>query len=292
MTPYVLVTAAHNEEMYIEKLLRSVIAQSQSPACWVIVSDASTDRTDEIVKGYAARHSFIGLLRMPGTHTRQFAAQIEALNVGFAQMRDIAYEFIGNLDADISLDPDYFARLLEIFDRDPALGLAGGVIYEQRDGVFQVRRSNTLRSVALGVQMFRRTCFEALGGYVPLRYGGPDWHAEVRARMAGWRVQSFPELKAYHHRATGTAQHLLRYWYSQGFMDFTLGSDPVFELAKLARRIPEKPFLLGAIARLSGFTTAWCRREPRLASADFIRFLRAEQRQRLAAFFRSGAWSA
>ena len=45
-----LVTPARNEEEFIEGTIRSVIAQTHRPIAWVIVSDGSTDRTDEIVR--------------------------------------------------------------------------------------------------------------------------------------------------------------------------------------------------------------------------------------------------
>ena len=46
---YVLVTPARNEAQFIELTLKSVIGQTVRPAKWVIVSDGSTDGTDDIV---------------------------------------------------------------------------------------------------------------------------------------------------------------------------------------------------------------------------------------------------
>jgi glycosyltransferase involved in cell wall biosynthesis len=51
---YVLITPARNEEAFIELAIRSVVAQAVRPLRWVIVSEGSTDGTDEIVKKYAA----------------------------------------------------------------------------------------------------------------------------------------------------------------------------------------------------------------------------------------------
>jgi glycosyltransferase involved in cell wall biosynthesis len=62
---YVLITPARNEEDYLELTIKSMIQQTLLPIKWVIVSDGSTDRTDEIVKKYAAAHNWIELLRMP-----------------------------------------------------------------------------------------------------------------------------------------------------------------------------------------------------------------------------------
>ncbi len=286
---FVLATAAYNEESNIERVLSSVARQSKRPKLWVIVSDGSIDRTDAIVQSYVDQYEFIKLHRINKPHERNFAAQAVAINRGFSLVREIDYRYIGNLDADISLDSDYFERLISKFESNDRLGLAGGYIYESSDGMFRSRKTNSINSVPHGVQMFRRECFAALGGYVPLPYGGPDWHAEVTARRAGWKVQSFPDLKCYHHRVTGGASGRVKYCFGQGFMDYSLGTDPWFEAAKLARRVSAKPYFLGATARLAGFLLACLRKPKRPVSADFISYLRAEQRSRLRDLFSRAA---
>src|ERR1017187_8419322 len=198
---FVLASAAYNEDKYIEKLMQSVVNGTRRPLRWVIVSDGSTDRTDEIVKQYAARYEFIRLHRITEDHPRNFAAQAIAINTGFGLLRDLEFDFIGNLDADITLEPTYFDALLDRFEKDSRLGVAGGYIWEEDGGQFRCRKTNSPRSVAHAVQLFRRKCLNDVGGaYIPLPYGGPDWYAEIKARMHDWEVRSFPELKVYHHR--------------------------------------------------------------------------------------------
>jgi glycosyltransferase involved in cell wall biosynthesis len=282
---YALATAAYNEEALIEDVIRSVIAQSLPPRRWVIVSDGSTDRTDEIVQDYASKYSFIYLERITESHPRNFAAQASAINRGFERCKGAEYNYIGNLDADITLEPEYFSRLLERFERDPGLGLSGGRLYEMKNGKFEPRGGYNLRSVPHGVQMFRRECLEVLGGYLPLPYGGPDWHIEVSARMKGWRVEPFPGCTAFHHRPTGTAGGLMRHLYRQGLMDYSLGSHPLFQVFKIAGRLPARPYVLGALVRLSGFALATCRREKRPVSSEFVEFLREEQMGRVRNLF-------
>jgi len=106
MTPtmlrYALVTPARNEEAFIGATIESVIKQTQPPLRWVIVSDGSQDRTDEIVKSYLARYDWIELMRMPERRDRQFAAKANCFNAGYARLKDIAYDVVGNLDADIT----------------------------------------------------------------------------------------------------------------------------------------------------------------------------------------------
>jgi poly-beta-1,6-N-acetyl-D-glucosamine synthase len=285
---FVLVTAAYNEEKLIEQTVRSIVAQTLRPAKWMIVSDGSTDKTDDIVKRYAAENAFIELLRITEDHPRNFAAQVYAINRGLSQLKEMDYGFVGNLDADITLEPDYFSRLLEKFRLDAGLGLGGGTVCERSpDGEFRPRKVSSVTAVPHACQLFRRSCFEAIGGaYVPLRYGGPDTHAEILARMNHWQVTSFPDLKVFHHRPTNSAEGVLRGWFRQGKMDYSLGALPVFEFFKLLRRLWVKPYLIGAMARCAGFIDSYWRREGREVPEDFILYLRQEQKQRVIDMFR------
>lgn len=278
---YVVVTAAYNEEKFIDNLLLSVVRQTIPPQRWIIVSDGSTDHTDEIVRRYAEKYSFIELYRITEDHPRNLTAQVNAINAGFARLKADDYQFIGNLDADVSFEPTYFERLLEKFSEHPQLGLGGGYIYEEQRGAFRTRRGNNVTSVAHAVQLFRRECLEALGGYKAFSWAGADWHAEVSVRMLGWWVQSFPELHVFHHRPTGEGFGRLRYSYRGGVMDFYLGTHPVFEIFRLVRRCCEKPYFLSAFVRFVGFGGAYCRGEKRQVSVKFMRFLRKEQMHRL-----------
>ena len=278
---YALVTAAYNEEKYIEKTLEAVVAQTMTPRRWVIVNDGSADRTEEIIQGYADQYGFIKIHTITDDHPRNLTAQVHAINLGFSKLGGINCDFIGNLDADICIEPTYFEDLLAKFGSDPRLGLAGGFICEDEGKGFQSRKSNTVTSVAHAVQMFRRECLEGLGGYKPFTWAGADWYAEVTLRMEGWHVRSFPDLKAYHNRPTGKGFGRLRYSYRGGVMDYYMGSHPLFECVKILRRLPQKPYVVGALTRLLGFAWAHCTRQSRQVPSDFFAFLRQEQINRL-----------
>ncbi len=282
---YVLVTAAYNEEAYIEATIRSVVAQTVLPLQWAIVSDGSTDRTDEIVSSYAARYPFIRLVRVQEEHARNFAAQVLAINLGCKSLQNLDYQLIANLDSDITLEPTYYQRLIEKFDSDPTLGLAGGFVCEKRDGRFEGRTGNREYSVPHAVQMFRRECFESIGGYCALPYGGPDWHALISVQMHGWRVQAFRDLPVFHHRPTGGADRRVRTLFREGRMDYSVGSYPPFEIFKLARRAFYKPYVASSLIRLGGFLWGYWLREARPVSPEFVQFLRNDQKNALRKFF-------
>ena len=88
---YVLITPARNEESFIEGTIRSVLAQTVKPARWIIVSDGSTDRTDEIVGRYAGAQSWIELIRMPERSDRTFAAKAHCFNEAYRRLNGSAY---------------------------------------------------------------------------------------------------------------------------------------------------------------------------------------------------------
>lgn len=284
---YVLLTAAYNEEACIGATIESVAAQTHLPERWVIVSDASKDRTDEIVRACAERYPFICFIRNDKKHARNFGAQVMAIQRGFEELRGAEYDFIGNLDADLTFERDYFERLLAKFEADPKLGIGGGFIQERdRDGVFRNRAFNSERSVGHAVQMVRRACYEQIGGWMPMPYGGQDWQALVAAEMRGWSVHSFPDLPVNHLRPTGGGDRRFRNLFREGRMDYSVGSGPLFELFKVARRIRVWPYGVGSLVRLSGFLWGYWTREKRPVSNEFIAFLRDSQRAALRALFR------
>ena len=284
---YVLLSAAYNEELNIERTIQSVVSQSRRPKLWVVVSDGSTDRTDEIVQKHEQEFSFLRLLRVSREPGRSFGSKVRALQAGQRLLDDLSFDFIGNLDADVSVGPSYFEDLLVHFESRPTLGIAGGYVCEEVDGRFESRRSNRTYSVAHAAQLVRRECYTSIGGYAVLEYGGEDWHAQTSALMKGWQIEAFPEYKIFHHRHTGEADNLVRHKFRQGRMDHSLGSDPLFEVLKCLERAPEKPLLVGSIARLFGFAWSTLRGENRPVSDEFVAFMRADQRLKMSTVFRN-----
>ena len=274
---YVLVTAAYNEERHIGDTLRSVANQVRPPERWVIVSDGSTDGTDEIVRAWAEHNAFIDFLRVEKSEKHDFAAKVHALRRGFEQLTDVDYDFIGILDADLSFGPDYFARLLEHFANDRRLGVAGGDIRQLVDGGI-VPRVKDLNSVAGAVQFMRRECFEQAGGLPALKYGGEDAALEIAARMHGWRTRTFPELAVVHFGLVGAgAGGALKARFKWGRMNFSLGYHPLFQVARSAYRVLERPYVIGSLAELAGFVVGRSQDLTPSIEPDVVHYLRAEQ---------------
>lgn len=285
MPSYVLMTAAHNEEKYIAQTIESILAQNVRPIRWVIVSDNSSDRTDTIVSDYARNVDFITLLRVTRQPGRDFGSKGNALRAGYQLVKDNDFEFIGNVDADITVDANYFAELMARCGNDASLGIVGGAIVELQSGELRERPFNSECSVAHAAQLVRRNCFDKIGGYAVLKCGGEDWHAQISASMRGWTVRSFRDLRIVHHRPTGRGDsNFVRSQFSEGRADYLLGSDPLFEIAKCMRRVGGARGASG-LYRLAGFCWSALKGESRPVDSEFIAFLRNSQRDRVKRLF-------
>jgi cellulose synthase/poly-beta-1,6-N-acetylglucosamine synthase-like glycosyltransferase len=280
---YALITPARNEEAYIERTIKSMISQTVLPAKWVIVSDGSTDRTDDIVRGYLPAHPWMELIRMPERTERHFAAKVQAFNAGYEKVKRMGCDIIGNLDADLSFEADYIEFLLDKFSRDPALGVAGTPFVEDASRPYDYRFTN-IEHVSGACQLFRRECFEAIGGYKPIKAGGIDWVAVTTARMKGWKTRTFTEKTIFHHRSMGTGKgNILMARFRLGKEDYYEGSHPLWELFRAFYQMKFSPRILGGVLILSGYTAAFLQRLDRPVSPELIAFYRREQMQRLRA---------
>ena len=280
---YVLITPARNEAQFIEMTLQSVVAQTARPIKWVIVSDGSTDGTEEIVKRYAEENPWIELVRLPERRERHFAGKVMAFNAGWERVKGLPYEVIGNVDADISFGPDCLEFLLSKFAERPKLGV-GGTPFTEGSRTYDFRFSS-IEHVSGACQLFRRECFEGIGGYTPIKGGGVDLVAVVSARMKGWETRTFPERVCFHHRVMGSGMNKgLKLPFKWGQADYRLGGHPVWQVFRCVYQMARPPYVVGGLFCLLGYYFALIARRPRAVSPEFAAFRGKEQLQRLKKF--------
>jgi biofilm PGA synthesis N-glycosyltransferase PgaC len=283
---YVVITPARNEDQFIELTITSVVSQTHKPVKWVVVSDGSTDKTDEIVKRYATAYPWIELLRMPERRGRDFAGKVHAFNAGYAAVQGTSYDVIASLDADISFDEDYFAFLLQKLVEDARLGLMGTPFREGANLTYDYRFVN-IEHVSGACQVFRRECFEAIGGYTPVKGGCIDHIAVLTARMKGWKTRTFLEKVCQHHRDMGTAQQgIIKARFLNGNKDYVIGNHPLWEMFRTTYQMTKKPLIIGGFMVGCGYFWSMVRQVERPVSSELVSFQRREQMQRLRNLFR------
>ena len=138
----------------------------------------------------------------------------------------------------------------------PELGMAGGFIHNASDGREWPYFANP-EVVGGPIQFFRRKAWEQIDGYVP--WGQEDSIAQMMARMHGWRVRSFDDLRVLHHKtAKEKSRHPLNGRFHTGKMERAMGYHPLYETAKCLGQLGKRPMVLGSLAQLYGYTwAAW-----------------------------------
>ncbi|MGC1424972.1 MAG: glycosyltransferase family A protein [Terracidiphilus sp.] len=285
--PYVLITPARNEGQFIENTIFSVAQQTVLPAKWVIVNDGSTDDTGAIAARCAAKFNWIEIVDLPIRKERNFAAKVYAFRAGQERLSGIDFKIIGNLDADVTLDPKHFEFLMNRFQEDPDLGVAG-TIFREPGYCSETDSFEGQNYVSGQCQIFRRECFEAIGGYQPSKAGGIDWMAVTTARMMGWKTRSFREMCFYHHRVLGTAEtSKIGKSFAYGKKDYYMGGHPLWETVRCSYQLLTRPYVIGGVMLFAGYFSALLTGEKRIVSDDLMRFHRHEQMMKLKAILLS-----
>jgi hypothetical protein len=192
---------------------------------------------------------------------------------------------IANLDADITFENGYFSFLLEKLASDSKLGVVGTPYVENSKETYDYRFVS-LDHVSGACQVFRRECYEAIGGYAPVKVGTIDCIAVITARMKGWKTRTFTDKVCMHHRKVGTAQcGPIKARFNSGVMDYVMGNHPVWQLFRSAYQMTQKPLILRGLAIETGYLWAFIKRADRPVSGELMKFHRQEQMQRLKAKF-------
>lgn len=284
---YVLITPARNEGQFIESTILSVTQQTALPARWVIVNDGSTDDTGAIATRCAGKFDWIEVIDLPVRKERNFAAKVYAFRAGQERLVGIDFKVIGNLDADVTLDPRHFEFLMSKFQEDPDLGVAG-TIFKEPGYCSETDSFEGQNYVSGQCQIFRRECFEAIGGYQPSKAGGIDWMAVTTARMMGWKTRSFREMCFYHHRILGTAETgKIGKSFAYGKKDYYMGGHPLWEAVRCSYQLLKRPYVIGGVMLFVGYFSALLTGEKRIVSDDLMRFHRREQMMKLKAILLS-----
>jgi biofilm PGA synthesis N-glycosyltransferase PgaC len=271
---YALVTPARNEENNLKRLARCLAAQTAPPERWLIVDNGSTDATVAVAWELERTLPWVSVHEVPGTEAlirgapvaRAFQAGLDALGA--------RYDVVVKLDADVSMERDYFERLLAAFEADPALGITSGSAFEEgHDGVWR-QQYGTAGSVWGASRAYRWECLEAV---LPLdEHMGWDGIDRLKANMRGWRTGTLLSLPFQHHRKEGERDGARRKaWAAQGDCAHYMGYRLWYLVLRALHNARREP---AALAMIAGHVNAAVRRKPRCPDPAVRSYLRSEQR--------------
>lgn len=191
-----------NEEAHLEACLDSFLGQTRVPDLIVLVDDHSTDQTPQIIQRYQDASDAIKVVRTDSTSKHSPGSKVvKAFYEGMDLVPD-SYDLIGKFDGDIVLPKEYFQNLILEFERNPRLGLAGGLLYIKQNNHWTFESISDKQKVRGPIKLYRRGCFKSING---LRKSiGWDTVDQLLAIYHHWEVQTFPELMVKHLRPTGS----------------------------------------------------------------------------------------
>jgi len=276
---FVIITPCHNEERYLPIVLETMVQQTVKPEQWIIVDDNSTDSTPELIKEYADRFPWIIYVRREVEKGRDLGVRVvQVFNTGMAHV-SAEWDVIMKMDADLRLPPDCFEKSLRQFD-DPDVGMAGiGLDLVVDDKKIDQERY-ALYHVPGNLKMYRRQCFEDIGGLAP--YHGWDIIDCVEARRHGWKTLHDPEVRADHMRIQGKDLGLLKGRMNWGRGAYMAGSHWLFTLGRSIYRMIYPPYIIGGLVFFFGYMK--CLLSPSVkpyGSKEYRKFMHKEQLHRL-----------
>jgi poly-beta-1,6-N-acetyl-D-glucosamine synthase len=281
-----LISPVRNEATHIERVVRAVAAQEVPPDRWLVIDDASTDGTLELLRSLEAEVPFMTVLeaqrdvRHGGARDRLArAAAPRNFNTAMATVNWREYTHVMKLDGDIEMKPDYLGVMLERFSRDPRLGIAGCVLDEPTsDGGFRRIRVPP-HHVHGAVKCYSKDCLETIGG-VQERLGW-DTIDETYARMLGFSTVTFRDVVALHHRPWATADGVLRGRARHGECAYISQYPVVWVTLRSLKVACNSPKGISGIAFLFGYIRAAIRRTARVEDPAYRRFTRRELHLRM-----------
>ena len=277
MQRYIVITPVRDEEKYIELTLQSFLSQTVKPVSWIIVNDGSKDRTEDIIESYKKKVNWIRIINKKNRGYRaRGGGVVEAFYCGYDTIKQKNYDFIAKMDGDLKFDKYYFELLLEKFNKDKTIGIAGGACYNEVKEGLKIEKQ-PLHHVRGATKVYRRKCFEEIKGLV--KAIGWDTADEMKANMLGWKTRTFPELKIVHLRKTGQSEKVKETKMAKGA--YFLGYHPIYVVFKGMIMIFRKPFLYGSVIFLFSYIKECIYKRPRIDDIKLIKYIRRQQIKRI-----------
>ncbi|MFA5147911.1 MAG: glycosyltransferase family A protein [Candidatus Omnitrophota bacterium] len=276
---YVIVSPVRNEDESIARTIESVISQTIRPIEWIIVNDGSTDRTKEIVEEYARLNSWIKLVNREDKGHRAGVGPAQAFNEGLGYISK-EYEFIINLDGDVSFEPEYFKNIFSKFALNPRLGIASGKSFYLENGKKVLYRSADYSTMGPS-KVYRKECFIDVGGKLAENICW-DMIDDIKAQIKGWETRSYKDISFIHYKRIGIKQgNMIKTHMKSGQILYTFGYHPIFMIGKVIYRAIDKPYVIGSLAMMYGYLLSWIKRVRKYDDNELIEYLRKKQMERM-----------
>ena len=271
---YIVITPCKNEGVNLSDLIESMVAQTVRPVVWVIVDDGSADDTPNIIESAMETQDWIQSIRLDsavrdlGLHLAGVVKKGFDYAISYCEENGFKYNYLGNLDGDLSLPPTFYENLIREFEKDSTLGVAsGGTKHIIGDRIVYAKVSANEPSG--GHMLMRRECFDEIEG-IPLSYA-TDSVIKAKARLRGWMTRRFEDNIATEIRAVHAAEGYWKGYMDYGRSDYYLNLNPVHAVIKGLIRCFDMPYY-GGIAYLISYFDALVARKEQSSDREIRRY--------------------
>lgn len=188
-----VIIPCYNQACYLGEALQSVVNQTHKNWECIIVNDGSPDDTENIAMTWCTQDSRIKYIY------QENGGLSSARNFG---IQNASTDFILTLDADDKYDKTFIEKGLKILNENRGIGVVSSWVLRFKDSkdICVIKPNGKtiedflFQNAANGTSLFRRKCWEAVGGYdEKMKTGYEDWEFYIRVCAYGWNVHVIPE---------------------------------------------------------------------------------------------------
>ena len=190
-----IIVPCYNLAQYLDEALQSICNQTYMDWECTIVDDGSSDNTKEVAQKWEAKDPrFIYLHKENGGVSN-------ARNLGIEKSNS---EFILTLDADDKYEASFLEKAMKVLLANDEIGIVSSwgqyFVEDQLNQVFNSKAKSVseflfYNGVNMGSSLFRKKCWEQVGGYDENpKNGYEDWEFYLRICALGWKVHVIPEV--------------------------------------------------------------------------------------------------
>jgi len=276
MNIYIIIPV-FNEEKYLQESIDSIVKQTLLPKILLLVNDSSTDNSEKILKKYSNEFSWIKYINIKSKQEHVPGEKVIRTFYKGLEKLDSNYDVICKFDSDIILPENYLESIINIFNGDSKVGIAGGNLYIKKKNNWVYEKISSKNHVRGPIKSYRKKCFEDIQG---LRKSiGWDTVDVLIAQYHGWKIKTDKTLLVKHLKPTG-ANYTYNSKFLQGEALYKMRFGIILSIISVLKTsINTGRFLIIFFAKI-GYINALFKRKEKIVTKEQGKFIRKHRWKR------------